>query len=68
MLSSKPLCLMLSRLSPLHTAPALCHPSLSFFVLLVQMQKKSIIIFSLLKFSSAELKMRPLSQTRQMRC
>lgn len=44
-LFSKPLRLMLSCLSQLHIPPALYPPSLSFFMLLVQMQKKSIIIF-----------------------
>lgn len=48
---------------PVPGSPSCC-PSLSFSLLLVQMQQKSIIIFSLLKFSLAELKMNLLSETR----
>lgn len=49
---------------PVPGSPSCC-PSLSFALLLVQMQQKSIIIFSLLKFSLAELKMNLLSEMRQ---
>lgn len=64
--SSKPLCLMLFCFSQLHMP--ICQPSLSFVILLVQMQQQSIIIFCLLKFIFTELKMRLPSPRRQMHC
>lgn len=47
---------------PVPGSPSCCS-SLSFSLLLVQMQQKSIIIFSLLKLGLAELKMNLLSET-----